>query len=59
MVFNDEIRDLIMNQASTNVLRSAGQKAGMRLLRDSGLATIYDGITTIDEVVKETMMENV
>jgi len=29
----------------------------MKLLRDSGLAVIYDGITTIDEVVKETVME--
>jgi len=57
MTFNDEIRDLIMHQASTNVLRAAGQKAGMRLLRDNGLAAIYDGITTIDEVVKETTME--
>jgi type IV pilus assembly protein PilB len=57
MVFNDEIRDLIMNQASTAVLRAAGQKAGMRLLRDNGLEAIYDGITTIDEIVKETMME--
>ncbi len=59
MVFNDEIRDLIMNQASTAVLRSAGQKTGMRLLRDNGLEAIYDGITTIDEVVKETIMEEV
>jgi type IV pilus assembly protein PilB len=59
MVFNDEIRDLIMSQASTNVLRSAGQKGGMRLLRDNGLAAIYDGVTTIDEIVKETMMEEV
>jgi len=57
MVFNDEIRDLVMNQASTAVLRAAGQKAGMRLLRDNGLEAIYDGITTIDEIVKETMME--
>jgi type IV pilus assembly protein PilB len=57
MTFNDEIRDLIMNQASTSVLRAAGQKAGMRLLRDNGLAAIYDGITTIDEVVKETISE--
>ena len=57
MVFNDEIRDLIMNRASTNVLRVAAQKAGMRLLRDNGLATIYDGITTIDEVLKETITE--
>lgn len=57
MLFNDEIRDLIMNQASSGLLRAAGQKAGMRLLRDNGLAAIYDGITTIDEIVKETMME--
>jgi type IV pilus assembly protein PilB len=59
MVFNDEIRDLIMNQASTSVLRAAGVKAGMRLLRENGLQSIYDGITTIDEIVKETMMEEI
>jgi type IV pilus assembly protein PilB len=59
MVFNDEIRDLIMNQASTAVLRTASQKAGMDLLRENGLTTIYDGITTIDEIVKETIMEEV
>jgi len=59
MVFNDEIRDLIMNQASTSVLRAAAQKNGMKLLRDKGLTIIYDGITTIDEIAKETMMEDV
>ena len=57
MVFNDEIRELIMNNASTNVLRDAARKAGMVLLRTNGLAAIYDGITTIDEVVKETISE--
>jgi len=59
MEFNDSIRDLVMNQASTSVLRAAGQKAGMRLLRENGVATIYNGITTIDEIAKETMMEDV
>ena len=57
MVFNDDVRELIMNEASTNILRAAAQKAGMRLLRDNGLAAIYDGLTTIDEVVKETISE--
>ena len=57
MTLNDEIRELIMDRASTNLLRIAAQKAGMKLLRDSGLAAIYDGITTIDEVVKETTVE--
>ena len=58
MVFNDEIRDLIMNDASTAVLRNAARKNGMRLLRENGLSAIFDGQTTIDEVVKETIMEN-
>jgi type IV pilus assembly protein PilB len=57
MVFNDEIRELVMNRASTNVLRVAALKAGMKPLRENGLATIYDGITTIDEIAKETMIE--
>ncbi|MGA2070815.1 MAG: ATPase, T2SS/T4P/T4SS family [Sedimentisphaerales bacterium] len=58
MTFNDEICELIMNHASTNVLRTASQKAGMRLLREAGLSAIYNGVTTIDEVVKETMAES-
>ncbi len=41
----------------TAVLRAAAQKAGMKLLRENGLAAMYDGITTIDEVVKETITE--
>ena len=57
MTFDDEIRDLIMNRASTNVLRTAAEKKGMVVLRENGLAAIYDGITSIDEVVKETIME--
>jgi len=58
MVFNDEIRDLIMNRASTNVLRAAAQRTGMKQLRDNGLAALYDGITTIDEISRETMIED-
>ncbi|MDO8304041.1 MAG: GspE/PulE family protein, partial [Sedimentisphaerales bacterium] len=57
MAFNDEMRNLIMNHASTNVLRASAKKAGMRMLRENGLAAIYEGLTTIDEVVKETMMD--
>ncbi len=55
MVFDDNVRELIMNNASTNIIRSAAQKIGMTLLRENGLAAIYDGITTVDEVVKETI----
>lgn len=56
MVFDDQIRDLIMQGASTNVLMDAACKNGMRTLRESGLLAIYDGVTTIEEVVKETVL---
>jgi type IV pilus assembly protein PilB len=59
MTFTDEIRELVMNHASTNVLRNAARKGGMRMLREKGLAGIYNGLTTIEEVVKETVMEEI
>jgi len=57
MVLDDEIRELIMDNASTNVLRSESKKRGMRTLRESGLMAIFDGLTTIEEVVRETALE--
>jgi type IV pilus assembly protein PilB len=55
MTFNDEIRDLIMNHASTAVLREAARREGMKTLRENGLTAIFNGITTLDEVVRETI----
>jgi type IV pilus assembly protein PilB len=55
MTFNDELRDLVMNHASTAVLREASKRAGMKTLRENGLLAIYDGVTTIDEVARETI----
>jgi type IV pilus assembly protein PilB len=57
MAMNDTLRDLVMKKASTNVLRDQARKFGMRTLRESGLLAIYDGLTTIDEVVRETIAE--
>ena len=57
MLLDDEMRDLIIKHASTQVLRLESKKRGMRTLRQSGLMAIYDGITTIEEVVRETIME--
>jgi type IV pilus assembly protein PilB len=57
MVLDDDMRDLIMKQASSQLLRAEARKRGMRTLRQTGLMALYDGQTTIDEVVKETMIE--
>ncbi len=55
MLVNDRLREMIMNEGSTADLRSAAREDGMRTLRDSGLLQIYDGISSIEEVVKETI----
>ena len=57
MTLDDEMREMIMAHASTNLLRNAARKRGMRTLRESGLMGIYEGITTIEEVVKQTITE--
>jgi len=57
MVLDDEMRDMIVAQASTQMLRFEAKKRGMRTLREAGLLGIYDGVTTIEEVVRETIME--
>ncbi|MCC6427646.1 MAG: Flp pilus assembly complex ATPase component TadA [Phycisphaerales bacterium] len=58
MTLDDEIREMIMHEASTSVLRAASRKKGMRTLRETGLLAIYEGQTTIDEVVRETLSED-
>jgi len=57
MTLDDEIRDMIVTQASTAVLRSECRRRGMRTLRESGLLALYEGMTTIDEVVRETITD--
>jgi len=57
MVISDPLRELIMKRVSTAVLRESAIQEGMQPLRYSGLAAIYDGITTIEEVVRETLVE--
>jgi len=55
---DDDLRELIMKEASTNIIREHARKRGMRMLRETGLMAIYEGQTTIDEVVRETIADD-
>ena len=57
MTLDDALREMIMSQASTAVLRDESRRRGMRTLRESGLLAIYEGQSTIEEVVRETIAE--
>jgi type IV pilus assembly protein PilB len=55
MEITDEIRELILIGASALELRKKAIDDGMITLRDSGLHKIRAGVTTPEEVVRETV----
>ncbi|MCC7015372.1 MAG: Flp pilus assembly complex ATPase component TadA [Planctomycetes bacterium] len=54
MVLGEELRRMVLAQSSTAEIRHAAVRGGMRTLRESGLAAVTDGRTTIEEVLRET-----
>ena len=54
MVINDELREMIANETPANLLRDRACELGLRLLREDGLLAIFNGETTVDEVVRYT-----
>ena len=55
MEITDAIRELILRNATMAELRDHAITEGMTTLRLSGLLKVRDGMTTLDEVVRETM----
>jgi type IV pilus assembly protein PilB len=58
LVMNDDLRDMVSRGASTDALRQYCRKAGTQSLRDAGLRALFAGTSTLDEVVRETVMED-
>ena len=52
LVFNNEIRDLLIGRPSIQDIRNAGRKAGMKTLKQSGLQKAVAGITSLNEVMR-------
>jgi type IV pilus assembly protein PilB len=57
LIMNDEMRDMIIRNASTEELREAARRNGMVTLRESGMESIFIGQTTADEVIRETILD--
>ena len=58
VVMNEELRDAISRGALTDPLRTACWGQGMTTLREAGLKALFSGVTTIAEVVRETVLED-
>jgi type IV pilus assembly protein PilB len=57
MVITNEIRDLVMANGQHDEIRALARKQGMVGLRDAGIKACFDGVTTPEEVVRETILE--
>ena len=56
---DNEIRQLILKGTSTDVIRDAARRAGMRTLADDGWRLVRLGITTVEEVLSVTTAKEV
>ena len=57
MILNDDLRDMIMNNATTDDLREKAKSFGMVSLREAGMDALFEGTTTAEEVIRETILE--
>ena len=57
MMMNDDLRDMVIRNATTDELRDTARGYGMIPLRETGLEMIHEGTTTLEEVVRETIIE--
>jgi type IV pilus assembly protein PilB len=55
MEITEELRELVLVGGSSLELRRKAVEEGMLTLRASGLRKVKDGVTTVDEVVRETV----
>jgi type IV pilus assembly protein PilB len=54
LIVNDNVRELVVKRESLAAIRNAACEAGMKTLRENGLKKVMEGITTIEEVLRET-----
>jgi type IV pilus assembly protein PilB len=51
---DDRLREMILQGASTTALQAAAIEAGLVTLRENGLQSVFDGLTTVEELLRET-----
>lgn len=57
LIMNDELREMIVKESSLDEYRAACRRSGMRTLRETGMIAVHEGKTTIDEIIRETILD--
>ncbi len=59
LVMNDTLREMVVSEASLDDFRTACRKFGMRTLREAGMNMIHNGQSSIEEVLRETILDDI
>ena len=57
LIMSDPLREMIIAETSLDDFRNECRKMGMRTLRESGLRAIHAGLTSIEEIMRETVID--
>lgn len=59
LTLNSELKELISKRATESEIFNAARRAGLVTLRESGIKKVLEGVTTLEEVLRVTMGEQV
>jgi type II secretory ATPase GspE/PulE/Tfp pilus assembly ATPase PilB-like protein len=54
LILTDEIKDLIIQGSAVSEIKDLARTQGMKLLRQDGIEKVFQGITSFEEVIRET-----
>ena len=57
LMISDDIRELILDKAASNVIKDKGRSNGMKTLREAGWDKVRSGMSTVSEVLRVTQVE--
>ncbi len=57
LIMNETLREMVVAETSLDEFRNACRRFGMRTLREAGLKSIHEGLTSIEDVVRETITD--
>ena len=59
LIMNSTLREMVVAEASLDDFRTAARKFGMKTLREVGMDFIHAGLTSVEEIMRETMLDDI
>ena len=58
LMLSPKVRDLILQRAQEHVIKEQARKEGMRTLREDGIESALNGLTSLEEILRVTVSDD-